>query len=47
MRLIYMDRKICLITGASSEIGENLVRLLVKDGGLWLVLQDALKNWKN
>ncbi|WP_395461713.1 SDR family NAD(P)-dependent oxidoreductase [Wolbachia endosymbiont (group A) of Therophilus tumidulus] len=39
-----MDQKICLITGASSGIGENLARLLIKDG--WLVVGVARRTEK-
>lgn len=39
-----MSRKICLITGASSGIGENLARLLIKDG--WLVVGAARRTEK-
>ncbi|MGL9759388.1 MAG: SDR family NAD(P)-dependent oxidoreductase [Wolbachia sp.] len=39
-----MDRKICLITGASSGIGESLARLLIKDG--WFVIGIARRTEK-
>ena len=39
-----MDRKTCLITGASSGIGESLARLLIKDG--WLVVGIARRTEK-
>lgn len=39
-----MDQKICLIIGASSGIGENLARLLIKDG--WLVVGVARRTEK-
>ncbi|WP_237342923.1 SDR family NAD(P)-dependent oxidoreductase [Wolbachia endosymbiont of Folsomia candida] len=39
-----MDRKICLITGASSGIGESLALLLIKDG--WFVVGVARRTEK-
>ncbi|WP_375604284.1 SDR family NAD(P)-dependent oxidoreductase [Wolbachia endosymbiont of Anurida maritima] len=39
-----MGRKICLITGASSGIGESLARLLIKDG--WFVIGIARRTEK-
>ncbi|GFY65278.1 fatty acyl-CoA reductase [Trichonephila inaurata madagascariensis] len=39
-----MDRKICLITGASSGIGESLAQLLIKDG--WFVVGIARRTEK-
>ena len=31
-----LEKKVCLITGASSGIGENLARILIKQG--WIVI---------
>ncbi|RDD34293.1 Fatty acyl-CoA reductase [Wolbachia endosymbiont of Cylisticus convexus] len=39
-----MDKKICLITGTSSGIGESLARLLIKDG--WFVIGIARRTEK-